>query len=102
MSSTNKLFYSEEEKILFWIAGYTDNDQCVNTIISTLQSLRDHFLDICEKCHGVVKTDVINKSRRYKYMRVFWLEDVSVLDIPEDAFCIANESEWTMWKWIEY
>ena len=93
-----ELFYSGDEKILFWVAGYTDNSQHVNDIISVLTNLRDHFKRIGGK--GTVKTDVINESRRYKHMRVFWCENIEDKDVPSDAFRITGDNGWTMWKWL--
>ena len=47
-----------------------------------------------------VKTDYIQESRRYKYMRVFWCENVEPEDVPDDAFHITGENGWTMYKWL--
>lgn len=94
-----ELFYSKDEKTLFWVAGYTDNSQNVNEIISTLQNLRDHFKRIGGR--GVIKTDVIVVSRRYKYMRYFFCEKIEEEDIPSDAFRITGENGWTMDKWLK-
>lgn len=94
------LFYSETEKILFWVAGYTDNSVYVNTIIETLKNNREHFKRL--GAIGTVKTDVITDSRRYKSMRVFWCEDIEEQDCPETAFHLSVENEWTMWKWLKY
>ena len=98
-SSANvDLFYSESEKKLFWIAGYTDNTCGVDAHINMLTAKRDMFLDMC----GLPKdtkifSDYITKSRRYKSMRYFWANDVS--EAPEEAFKLG--SDWTMYKWIE-
>ena len=95
---SNELFYSGDEKILFWVAGYTDNTQHVNTILENLKNLRDHFVRLGGK--GAIKTDFITESRRYKYMRYFWCEDMEEKDVPEDAFRITGANGWTMRKWL--
>lgn len=91
-----ELFYSEAEKILFWVAGYTDNSHHVNDIISVLKNLRDHFKRLGAK--GAIKTDFITTSRRYKHMRYFWCEDIETC--PAGAFPITAENGWTMDKWL--
>jgi len=100
------LFYSENEKILFWVAGYTpmDNTQKIDEIIDSLRKKWNEFVfDVaCLPATRTadVKTDLINKSRRYKHMRVFWCENVEPEDVPENAFSITGENGWTMWKWL--
>lgn len=95
-----ELFYSKHERILFYIAGYTDNSQNVWAFITML--LRHSFWVgwIGRKWVTKVNTDYIYSSRRYKYMRVFY---VTTDVIPEGAFIINSERDptcWTMWKWL--
>ena len=104
--SKDNLFYSEEENILFWVAGYTaaDNTQHVDEIITSLRKRWNEFVFDVAKLPPSrtqeVKTDYITESRRYKYMRVFWCGDVEPEDVPEDAFHITGANGWTMWKWL--
>lgn len=100
------LFYSGDEKILFWNAGYVAADSTldVEKIIESLREMRDMFIaDIAKQMlkNRVVKTMVVEHSRRYKYCRVFWCEDVEPEDVPEEAFHITGENGWTMRKWLE-
>lgn len=102
----DNLFYSETEKILFWVVGYTqiDNTHSVDKKISGLNEKRNEFLSILNQSnsvHNEVKTIFINKSRRYKFMRVFYLENVEPNQVSEKAFKITNKNNWTMWKWLE-
>jgi len=94
------LFYSPTEKRLFWIAGYTDNSYCVKSIVSTLQNNTKFFLkqvNLPEKTQ--VNTDYITKSRRYKSMRYFWINELEPDRVPKEAF-LLNE-DWTMGSWID-
>ena len=98
------LFYSGDEKILFWVAGYTyaDNTQDVNDMILSLQEKSIEFITETGQAgkNRVVKTDYITKSRRYKYMRYFFCEGIEKEDVPENAFHITGENGWTMRKWL--
>lgn len=95
-----ELFYSGKEKILFYIAGYTDNSFNVKEIISVLENNRNYFLTQVEMSKNtVVRTEFIINSRRYKSMRYFWINDVEPDKIPKEAFILNDD--WTMQKWIE-
>lgn len=100
------LYYSEDEKILFWVTGYNmaDNSRKVDEIIESLRKLWNEFIFDVAKLPPAktadVKTAYITESRRYKFMRVLWCEDVEPNDVPEDAFHITGENGWTMWKWL--
>lgn len=90
------LFYSHDEKLLFLIAGYTDNSQDVNDIISMLKKHSDYM----RKLSGNKKifTDFIEKSRRYAQMRVFYCRMETP---PKEAFIIGGgENKWTMHQWL--
>ena len=89
------LFYSGDEKILFWVTGYNmaDNTQKITEMINSLHDLSIEF---------IVESKQVGKNRRrYKYMRVLWCEGVESYDVPEDAFHITGENGWTMWKWLK-
>ncbi len=92
------LFYSETEKIVFEIVGYSemDNTDNVKTQMSVLTNNYNHFSKKWDTKE--INTKVITKSSRYKYMRVFY----ATLDKkPVDAFLISSENNWTMNKWLE-
>lgn len=88
------LFYSNSEKILFQIAGYTQDHHLANVVEMTTDLIKfanEVGCDISE-----VKTHFIEKSSRYKHMRVFYIDS----DTPGlDAFELGDD--WTMWKWLE-
>ena len=94
----DNLFYSEAEKILFWVPGYDYSQTDVDGFILWLKEKKKEFIEMGAK--GVIKSLVIDESRRYKYMRYFWCEEIEPEDVPEAAFCITNENGWTMWKWL--
>jgi hypothetical protein len=95
------LFYSVHEKILFLVAGYTDNTDNVKSIISMLENNMKHM----QRISGVkiINTTFVQSSRRYKYMRVFYC---TTDNPPEDAFRIGDNckeddpNKWTMHKWL--
>lgn len=95
------LFYSKSEKILFWVAGYTGDNNTCNALekIAYLQKNAETFAKMCP---GIlisnVCTNQILSSRRYKYMRVFWAENIE--HPPKNAFVIGGENDWTMSKWL--
>jgi len=91
------LFYSENEKIAFYIAGYTDNSLLVEDIISMLTKHTEKFSEKVCVDPKVVKTDYIVNSSRYKEMRVFYAE---VEKKPKDAFVLTSKQGWTMHKWL--
>jgi hypothetical protein len=94
------LFYSVNEKKLFWITGYTDNSYNINVMISMLTNNKNHFIKIGNlKKNAQINTDMILKSSRYKNMRYFWVDKIEIENVPKEAFQISND--WTMDKWIE-
>lgn len=93
------LFYSEKDNTLFWVAGYTTDNNTSNVaeMIKSLAENGDKFANHCD-CKAVdVKTLYVEESRKYKYMRVFYIE--KPLTIPDDAYKL-NGDYWTMEKWI--
>lgn len=92
------LFYSNEEKILFYIAGYTQ-DHHLSNVVEMTTDLMNNAIKFANEvgCDlSQVKTTFIEKSSRYKYMRVFYINS----DEPKlDAFELGGD--WTMWKWLE-
>lgn len=91
------LFYSGKEGILFGIAGYTDGSHKVSDIISMLDSNAEELAKLVDADKKEVKTIFVSRSRRYKNMRVFYIETTVC---PKEAFVITGNG-WTMWKWLE-
>lgn len=95
------LFYSKKEKILFWIAGYTA-DGSTGRVLEKIRHLKDYAEQFAATSPEVridaVNTDYIQKSSRYKYMRVFWADGIE--SPPADAFIIGDGSDWTMNSWL--
>lgn len=100
------LFYSKQEKILFWVAGYTDNSNIVTEMIEKLNQLLEKFNEVAKVDPKEIRTHYIEDSRRYKYMRVLYVETPN---IPKDAFVIGENTsndqgphtDWTMWQWLK-
>ena len=96
----NELFYSVKDKRLFWVAGYTDNSYDVNFIIRMLRIKRKIFREMTKiSNYKKVKTDFITKSSRYKSMRYFWVDNIEIDKVPEEAFQLGTD--WDMMKWLE-
>jgi hypothetical protein len=90
------LFYSSDEGILFWVAGYT-KDGNTNSVVEIVESLNENatnFAEIANIPINSVFTLFNTKPPRYQYMRIFyaWCPPV------EDAFVLSEG--WTMSKWI--
>lgn len=82
---TDNLFYSSKEGILFWIAGYTRNDNTENA-----QTFADHVGIPLEKVFTYYNT----RPPRYQYMRIFY----AYIPKVEGAFELGED--WTMYKWL--
>ena len=89
------LFYSQNEKILFLLAGYTDNSDSVDYWVKMLTQYKDYITNLVKT--DEVKTTYITQSTRYKYMRVFYC---ITEEVPEKAFVL--DGDWTMMKWLKY
>jgi len=95
-----ELFYSEIDKKVFYVAGYTDNSDNVNVIINTLKEQKEKFLNMVPGLkEASVMTTYVEKSSRYKYMRVFYANNVK--KAPKGAFILNKENDWTMDKWLK-
>lgn len=92
------LFYSPTEKLLFWVAGYTDNTENVNKLVKMLDTLAMKFANKVLVKKSDVRTTFVTHSRRYKQMRVFY---VKTDHAPKKAFSIGSDKGWTMNKWLE-
>lgn len=89
------LFYSEKQKLAFWVSGY---DISTNRSCEIIDYLKRHTLKASKifNCEFEdVETYVINESRRYKYMRVFF---ATMDKCPENAFDIGENR--IMVKWL--
>ncbi len=93
------LFYSSLDKTLFWVAGYTWDGNTSNALemANSLIDNAEKFATMVNCPVDQVKTLFVNESRRYKYMRVFYIETET---IHPDAF-VMSDKYWTMWKWLQ-
>lgn len=89
------LFYSNTEKLLFWIPEYQISSNDIDEIIENLTNLKKEFLEY--RGSFKIETFVITEPGRYKYMRVLYRKTD---EIPEQAFEIGEK--WTMRSWIEF
>lgn len=96
-----ELHYYPKEQRLCWIAGYTpiDNTRSVAEIIS------GHSWAISQFCQAAktvkpedVQTFFVERSRRYKYMRVFYAS-LPPEDVPQEAIVFDNDRE--MYTWLQ-
>ena len=92
----NDLFYSVEEKTLFYVAGYTDNSNKISEIRKTMDNGEKIIRNLVGSKTLEVNTRYIDKSSRYKYMRVFY---ATTNVVPKDAF-VLDGVDWTMMKWL--
>lgn len=67
----DNLFYSESEKIVFWVAGYLSTDGAVDKVIEVLKDGEAKFREITQILQEPVKTANIHDSTQYKGRRVF-------------------------------
>lgn len=88
----NNLFYTEKDSTLFWIAGYTwdGNTSFVIEQIKSLQENAQKFADISQVYLANVKTHFVEKSSRYKYMRVFYVNDFPMSKVPKEFYIINH------------
>lgn len=91
------LFYSLSEKILFWVAGFTDNSPYVKEIVGMLDSNAKKLADLVSADVEGVCTIVLEKSRRYKNMRVFYIQTL-IIPLREGAWTIPEDT--TMRKYL--
>lgn len=95
------LFYSEAEKILFWVSGYDvlncNPDVIVVEAVTKILSDAKKLADIVDRDVKEVYTLYVEYSTRYKSMRVFYIEDVE--QYPSEAFVLNDK--WTMFKWLQ-
>lgn len=80
--------YCVGDKKLFWIAGYMDSQTAnVDEIIRGLGEARDAFAQAYDLRRQDVCTYEILSSRRYKNMRVFFIETDTC---PEGVLQLTN------------
>lgn len=97
-------FYSEKDDIYFYIAGYhgCDNTMLAIEIANKLIGEINKLTKLLGVKDSDIKTDRITKSRRYKYMRVFYIQNAKANVLESElntAFCIGGG--WSMQSWIE-
>lgn len=96
------IYFFPNENILCWIAGYTgdSNTSFVEQMINSLSENAKRFAETANVEIGKVKTAFVEKSSRYKNMRVFYAE-INPDDLPKTAYTISGQDR-TMWKWLTY
>lgn len=88
---SDNLFYSPSEHILFYIAGYIDNSSKVGEIISTLNTSAKKLANLIGEKKENICTVVVEKSRRYKNMRVFFIK-TRIVPVKHGAFVISEKT----------
>lgn len=94
---TENLFYSTQEGILFWVAGYT-RDGSTDKVVEIIESLNSNAQTFAD--HAGVPLDEVftfynERPPRYQYMRIFYTYVPKNL---EGAYKIGKD--WTMYKWL--
>ena len=114
MGNIQGLFYSQTEKIAFYVPNYyVDGTSMLDTIIENLQNERKKCVEmIGGEPKETIYSYVIENSRRYKHMRVFYVKTETC---PKDAYVIGTDENikelmgrgmsreqatWTIGKWI--
>ena len=94
-------FYTDSDKILFWVTGYTeaDNTDSLEAIIKSLSLYRDSFSKQFNLNPIDIKTSFIEESR-YKYMRVFYVRNIEFSETWFDVYRIEGD-DWNMNKWLQ-
>lgn len=108
----NDLFYHQATKVLFWVAGYCGNSNNVQEIINEYKKDAKKLADLAGVTFETIKTAEIPKSSRYKYMRVYYIEDFDGAKIQDkdkyykkidnqSVFMLTKENFKSMWEWLE-
>ena len=99
------VFYSADENILFYIAGYDRANG--GNVQEAIKYLSENVKKLADK-YKIDETQVnsfeITQSMRYKYMRVFWVKtelNENITDKNGVFFIGTNEHKWTMMEWIK-
>ncbi len=87
------LFYTESDKRLFWVSGYSNNSETIGSIKQRATA----FAKIAKIAVEDVQTYVIQNSRRYRYMRVYYCTSEFIPTEIDHKF----GSDWTMFKYLE-
>lgn len=92
-------FYCPQTRVLCWIAGYTADGSADNVaeIIKSLDENAAKFAGIAGCDKQDVKTKFIEKSSRYKYMRVFYAYMPEAYTAAESVYTLTN---YTIWEWL--
>jgi len=87
----NNLFYAPSEKRLFYITGYLNNS------LSAINAQAAMFAKAVNCSVDQVNTFEVQHSQRYKYMQVFYVDNVETTD---KAYSLNDN--WGMYSWIQY
>lgn len=96
----DNLYFFPKTNTLCWVAGYTadGNTDSVVDIIASIKQTAEKFSEIASVHLSDVKTALIEKSSRFKYMRVFF---ACVDEPPTSAFVINNPCFDEPYKWLQ-
>jgi len=89
------LFYSEGEKLAFWVSGIDVQTSSVEGILEYLIKHKKEASKILGAEYSELKTIVINESQQYSGMRVFFAK---VEVAPKGSFAFGKEYDWTMMR----
>ncbi len=96
---SNNLHYTPNDKMLFWVAGYTadGNTDSVTEIVRSLTGNAQAFAAFVGCEPDQVKTFYNTQPPRYQYMRVFYIQT----ETPHPDAFVWN-GEWTINKVITH
>jgi hypothetical protein len=115
------LFYTESDNNIFWVSGY-DIEHNNSYVMQFTQSIINDATKFAEKVNCKiedVRSFVVETSRRYKHMRVFYVHQPEYTSVKDCYFIekLTKENKaqkglgaysdeqipqltWTMWKWL--
>jgi len=94
------IFYSIKDKTVFWVAGYvgTGNGRAIE-IANALKTSATRFADKLGIDPAAIHTTVVEKSSKYKNMRVFFVQEHEIDTDKADMNEVIG-LDWTMMKWL--
>jgi len=96
--NTDRLYYSETEKILFYIPNYyMDSNYTLSDFMKNLKKEGETLANHAGVPIEQIKSTQILHSTWCKGMRVFYVHNVP----NKDGFSLSVENGWDMWKWLE-
>lgn len=94
------LHYFEKESYLCWIVGYANEDSTSNALVKAneLVDKATKFAQAIGIPSKNVNTYFVEKSTRYKYMRVYYAK-VNKVSVPKNVFLHPTGE---MFDWLKY